>query len=283
MRFKAKLGNDKLSAFQGVVSALEKVAPKSILLLTAEDLRFCMTDSANTDGLSAFAQLNPEELFMDWRIESQTNNIILLEVQLQNILDALNSAKKAPQCQIKLAKRSGQACLCLETRALEIDVLHEIPVTLIRASDAAYYNPPPVDRPQVQLTLPMGRGLKNIVDRVKSLSKHLYLKATMAGSLDVRVANDQVEIRSFFTELQPSFENLDDEDEEDIMQGKAYVKLESKPFSTALQCTPIATNSLICLEENHTVVVHNQLNGGTITFYLAVQNIDDAMDWDGEE
>jgi len=36
---------------------------------------------------------SPQELFMEWRIESQSDNCILFEVALQNILDALNSAR----------------------------------------------------------------------------------------------------------------------------------------------------------------------------------------------
>lgn len=41
----------------------------------------------------SYASLNQSELFSEWRIESQSGNTILFEVELQNVLDALNSAR----------------------------------------------------------------------------------------------------------------------------------------------------------------------------------------------
>lgn len=61
-----------------------------------------------------YSDLNQSELFLEWRIESASGNCILFELSLKNFLDALDSAKKAPQCQLKLTKRHGQPVLCVE-------------------------------------------------------------------------------------------------------------------------------------------------------------------------
>lgn len=55
-------------------------------------------------------------LFHEYRIESRAGNEILFEANVSLLLQALNSGKTAPTCQIKLAKRAGQPCLSVETR-----------------------------------------------------------------------------------------------------------------------------------------------------------------------
>lgn len=55
-------------------------------------------------------------LFHEYRIESRAGNEILFEANVSLLLQALNSGRTAPTCQIKLAKRAGQPCLSVETR-----------------------------------------------------------------------------------------------------------------------------------------------------------------------
>ena len=58
-------------------------------------------------------------LFHEYRIESRASNEILFETNASLLLQALNSGRTSPTCQIKLAKRSGQPCLSIETRVRE--------------------------------------------------------------------------------------------------------------------------------------------------------------------
>lgn len=112
------------------------------------------------------------------------------QVGLHNLIKAFHSARTGPYIKLKLAKRGGQPCICLEARvraaqspcgifpfsldltrqhspslqyntnqpkAMEVDLLHEIPVRVMRAADIQYYTPPDVPPPQVQLELPYNR------------------------------------------------------------------------------------------------------------------------------
>lgn len=47
--------------------------------------------------------------------------------------------------------------LCCGLQAMEVDLLHEIPVRVMRAADIQYYTPPDVPPPRVQLELPYNR------------------------------------------------------------------------------------------------------------------------------
>mmetsp|Transcript_24923 Transcript_24923/g.34158 ORF Transcript_24923/g.34158 Transcript_24923/m.34158 type:complete len:280 (-) Transcript_24923:433-1272(-) len=278
MRFKARLTNDKLGIFQGVITTLDKIGKRSVVHLSEETIKFTVIES-KVDDVRAFAELNVQGLFMEWRIESQSDNCILIEVGFQNLLDALNSARRAPQCQIKLTKRSGQPCLCLETRALEVEVVHDIPVTLMRASEHEYYLPPEVPQPQVQIELPSSKSFKNVIDRMKGLTKNIYIQGDMAGSLTVRLESDMVHIRSFFSNLQPRFESLDDNSE----TNKAIVKVDAKTLATVLHSYGLRHDSMImCLIEGCSLVLHVVLSPtctGTLTFYLQIISLNED-DWE---
>lgn len=55
-------------------------------------------------------------LFHEYRIESRAQNQILFEANASLLLQALNSGRTSPTCQMKLAKRAGQPCLSIEAR-----------------------------------------------------------------------------------------------------------------------------------------------------------------------
>eukprot|EP00614_Pseudopedinella_elastica_P004501 CAMPEP_0172602346 /NCGR_PEP_ID=MMETSP1068-20121228/22524_1 /TAXON_ID=35684 /ORGANISM="Pseudopedinella elastica, Strain CCMP716" /LENGTH=238 /DNA_ID=CAMNT_0013403651 /DNA_START=144 /DNA_END=860 /DNA_ORIENTATION=+ len=232
----------------------------------------------------SYADLNQEELFIEYRIESQSSNCILFELSLQNFLDALNSAKKAPQCQIKLTKRNGQAVLCVETRAMEIDVVHDIPVVVMRASEYEYYRPPDVPRPEVQLELPTAKNFKHVVDRLKNMARNVYLRGAMAGSLTLHTDTEGVSIRTFFTNLQPRYESLIDDCEENT----CILKVDPKKLAMVLHAyTFLRFNSIImCMVPNHSLILHVLLeptSNGTLTFYLPIMVMGEDEAFSGNE
>jgi len=55
-------------------------------------------------------------VFEDYHIESQNNNMIGFEINLENLVRALKSAQNVPDTQIKLTKKAGQPVLsfCME-------------------------------------------------------------------------------------------------------------------------------------------------------------------------
>jgi len=284
MRFKAKLSNEKLGVFQGVAATLEKIGPLGVVHLSDTSIQLCIrNDSGQGDDVLAFSALEQKELFHDWRIESQSGNCILLQLTLQNLLDALHSARNAPQCQLKLTKRNGQAALCLETRALEVDVIHDIPVTVMRASEYQYYCPPDVPQPQVQLELPMSRNLKTVIDRLKNISRYIYLHGEMTGALTLRAETDSLVIQTYFSNLRPRLDSLDESCEE----NRGTVKVDTKKLATVLSSYSLRFDSIImCLIEGYSLVVHVILspsNCGTLTFYLPVMSINDEDMWVEEE
>jgi hypothetical protein len=49
-------------------------------------------------------------------------------------------------------------------QALDIELLHEIPIRVMRAADIQYYTPPDVPVPRVQLELPYNRSMRTVLE-----------------------------------------------------------------------------------------------------------------------
>jgi len=49
-------------------------------------------------------------------------------------------------------------------QALDIELLHEIPIRVMRAADIQYYAPPDVPVPRVQLELPYNRSMRTVLE-----------------------------------------------------------------------------------------------------------------------
>ena len=133
MRFKAKISNENVGLLFGVTSALEKIGQTTAMYLDVDCVRLVViTESPDTPKV--FAELHKDYIFEDYRIESMSDNCIFFEIELDLLSRALSSGKSAPLCHLKLVKRGTRPCLCLETRASEAEILHDIPIKIMRSS-----------------------------------------------------------------------------------------------------------------------------------------------------
>ena len=219
-----------------------------------------------------------QEIFEDWRIESQSDNCILIELSLPNLLDALQAAKNAPQCHMKLTKRNGNPVLCVETRMLDVDVVHDIKINVMHASDYAYYKPPDVPQPTVQLELPVEKTLKNVVDKLRNITRSVYLKGSMVGSLEIEADTDAVTLKTFFSSLCPRFESLD---EDECQENSTVMKVDTKKLSMVLQGYNTLSKIknlviILCMIHNHSLIMHMLVgNVGTLTFYVGIMEMEE--------
>ena len=162
MRFKAKLVNDQLAMLHSVITPISKLQDQNrfaVLYLDKEYIRIsCKTSES---GITCFAELSQKDLFVEYRIESASDNVIVCQVDLvslrmafqpvvqgnsgsstgqqynqqqrgggrgdnannnNNNNSALQSLLSGQQTVIlKLAKRNNTPCLCLEGRTSNND------------------------------------------------------------------------------------------------------------------------------------------------------------------
>ena len=212
MRFKAKLAPEQVAILANVVAPMSKLQDAhqgAILYLDPEFLRIACKSTQS--GITCFAELS-KSIFLEHRIESASENVIVCQVDLISLKLALqsvlapgyhhnhsnnnnNSSNKrnsqgsqpaqsmvqsliAQQHQavvLKLAKRNSLPCLCLEGHATEgsaVEIHQAIPIRILRATEMQFHLPPQINRPQVQLELPLDRPLRALLDKLKTMGPH---------------------------------------------------------------------------------------------------------------
>ena len=136
----------------------------------------------------------------------------------------------------------------------------------------------------MQLELPTAKGFKNVIDRLKNISRSVVLAGDMAGSLTLRADTEGVTIQTFFTNLTPRFESLD---EEQCLENKCKLKVDCKKMANVLHAyTFLRFHSIImCMIREHSLILHVLLEpaaAGTLTFYLPIVPLVDDEDEDAE-
>jgi len=176
MRFKAKLASDQVSLLYNTIAPLAKLQDPhkgAVVYLDPEYLRISVQNK-----VTCFCELSKSQLCLEHQVESQADNVIVFQLDLvsfklalQSVLTSQKSGNAPSPILLKLAKRQGLPCLCVDgTQA--VDIHQAIPVRLLRATDMAAHLPPAVATPQVQLEWPLARSLRGLMDKLKGMADY---------------------------------------------------------------------------------------------------------------
>lgn len=274
MRFRARIDKESLLVLLGVTSTLEKISVTSAIFLNESCIRIAAV-TENMDSPRCYSELKVNILFSEYRIESQSSNTILLELNMSHFTRALGSGKNSGICQIKLVKRGLKAFLCFEAKSVEglsVDITHDIPIRVLKSSDIVYYIPPDVPPPSVSLEIPKHKLMRSIIDRMSRIAKQIDLTANQNGRLIFRVDHGSAIIKTFYNGLQPRFEgNLDPAVDSD---NTASVRLDIRKLSLILNFNHlIYSRSILFMKDHCAVVIYVNLSPsgvGSVTFYCPV-------------
>lgn len=344
MRFKAKLGLEHVQLLCNLIAPISRLTSSgsasadnsgsgsgllvgssirtgggSVMYLDPDQVRISARGGSGTgasgsdgDGISCFSELATKGgIFLEHRIESAADNVIVFEIDLaqlklalQSVLSGGGSGSKRSAIQalhnssidgnadgvmgslsapsaivMKLAKRNGGLpCLCLDASCAggSVEIHHAIPVRIMRAAEMQYHLPPRIAMPDVQLELPPERPLKTVVERLRSISPHIYIEGSMAGELTLRIEGDGASIRTFYNKLVPRFEDIKTSDNENDEPAQCTLKVDSKKMNACLHWQGTMAlgraveKAVLCMVENEMLVVHCMLNPGIgfFTYYV---------------
>ena len=106
MRFKCKLRLNQLETLSAVSAALDRLGPgggasdrdgaRCALHLAPAGVRIAL-DASSADDALVFVDLVQSELFVEYKIQSQADNCILLSLSLANLQRAFVSARASRQ------------------------------------------------------------------------------------------------------------------------------------------------------------------------------------------
>jgi hypothetical protein len=226
MRFKAKLVNDQLALLHSVIAPISKLQdPNRFAVLYLDEDYIRISCKTSESGITCFAELSQKDLFVEHRIESAADNVIVCQVDLvslrmafQPVVQGSSSSNNGQQYQqqrggrgdgtsnsnnssalqsllsgqqvviLKLAKRNNRPCICLEGRTSnndDVEVHQAIPVRIMRQAEMQNHLPPQINHPQVQLELPFDRPIRPVIEKLKGMGKY----GTNSKSFSVPIYN----------------------------------------------------------------------------------------------
>ena len=308
MRFKAKLSVDQVQVLKSVIGPISKLldvhqqTTKAVMCLDPDTISL---STKGGDDVVSCVELDAASLFLDRRIESAAEgNAIVMQVDLHAMKTALDSVPTStrhshkarassimlqPVVVLKLAKRNGLPCLCLDLSG-NIDVHHSIPVRIMRLEEwNSYWGPPQINDPTVTLQLTNGPPLRGVVDKLRSMGAYVYLQGSMTGKLTVRLDQDGASVACFYHQLVPA-PNQEEEDTTTSQQPQqCTLKVDAQKLFTCLQWQQQSSSSYhsghhfhpqdpdplqatLAMVPQEMLVLHIRLAGsvGFITYYIPV-------------
>ena len=280
----------------------------------------------DTEGIFCFAELMTSDgIFNSHIIDSLENdNAILMEVcivqlktALKGVLGTQKEAKgklsailgsSSQEVSIKLAKRNGGLPhLCLDVKDMHVSeggigVNYAVPVRIMRVDELQYHVPPRMGMPDVQLALPRDRPIRNVVERLRAIAPQVYMEASMAGILTLRIDSDGASIRTSFNKLVPIHEDCKSSQSQQTQEGdqegatygqsdqsqrqrlnepaRCTVKLDSKKLHASLHWQATlgiqdVSTAVLCMWENEMLVLDVTLNPqiGRFMYYVPVHYV----------
>lgn len=277
MRFKCRLKIEKVPHLIRIIQVLDKLNRKCVLNLCppeADSVRIVLqADIAGS--VAAFTLFKRSEWFESYRIESQNENQIGLEMDMQNLLRALRSAAAADEILIKLSKK-GVPVLAFEIRTPLGPILQDIPVLVLSAVRLAEFHEP--EQEYIKgFTLPALGKLHTVVDRMKGLSSELQLKAMLVeqkASLSLQVQTDSVSVSTTYSDL--SLASYDAEEQTNSVESQPISEettleamVDLKSFSRSLYGHQVQPTHAICFIRPDCVMIHLMIPWDVgITYYI---------------
>lgn len=289
-------------------------------------MMYLSLDLPPTEGMSVVANVQAKGgIFLEHRIESNApDNRIILRVDLVQLRTALQSIQQQIQTKsrhnnrgasaqfaagaaapstltvLKLAKRNGMPCLCLEAKtAFRMEMHQTIPVQVQRPSDwnQGRFGLPnlPAD-PTVQLWLPptAGMTLKALVDAVKQPTKGgrqathiLFTGHGDTSELRLQLQHDNgAQLQTLFLGQAPPPDHNRNDDERSPTTTSAGVAATVRVNASHVAC-PLnhgAWTTEWSWIPNHALVVAVQLAPvGTCTYVLPVSYLEEDEEEEEEE
>ena len=285
MKFRARFGD--AGQIAKLVQTLDRIGDSCVVHLTREEVAFAIVGDAG-EGIQVWATMVRASLFVEHRIESKSRNEISFTSKVSNLHRALKSAcaNSNVQTVVKLTKKTGIPTFSFEIQQpqTQLKITHDVPIRLILDDEelVRYYEPAIPEETlarSASVVLPASelKGLRNVVERMRSFSQFVVLSATNGpreNTLQLQVHKENLmSISTTYSKLESAGR------EEDGTCRTADAKLDIKKLSKVLHSlisSDLRVSSVICcIIPEQSVVLKcflTDLNSASsIVYYLPVQ------------
>ncbi|KAJ3530484.1 hypothetical protein NMY22_g8551 [Coprinellus aureogranulatus] len=231
-------------------------------------------------------------LFTKYRIQSNANNEITVNLYSDALLGALRSAASNPasglssgagntggapssietdEVIVRLTKKNDQAMLSFEITGTTrlgrlVRVVHDVRIEVLRPADAARLAEPLCPTPNAHILLPPLHKLRTVVERLRPMSNILAIRANGSGCLQMGINTEVVKVQTEWancTNPQSSLrvgrgeDDEEDEEEEEERKKKMYTVVVSiKSFLKFLNAHSVSTTTIACVCQHHCLILY---------------------------
>lgn len=199
MRFHAELVD--VNTLQRVIQTIAKVSPRCYVRVNPVEIRFICTADGSDGGVQVWSQFTNEAFLKDPVVESKFNNQIDFEINSDLFAQSLRSCDHAMSVAIRLSKREGEPLLSMAIANAShtggrLEVVQDIGVRIIRASEANKMRDPMVPDPQVHIYMPKMFKVRSVVEKMRNVTRHIYVSANRSEEFLMSVEEPEVRIES---------------------------------------------------------------------------------------
>nr|XP_019006285.1 HUS1 checkpoint protein [Kwoniella mangroviensis CBS 8507]OCF69746.1 HUS1 checkpoint protein [Kwoniella mangroviensis CBS 8507] len=307
MRFRTGISN--VALLHKITRSLAALARSCVIRLSPEQVHFIVPGNESSTGVQVWSSVSAEHcstLFDAYKIESNANNEIWVELHLDSLLKILRSADSSvgsinesrstaalteSDVTLKLNKKGQQPIWSFEIRGYTaqrkpMSITHEIPVKILSARRQAELNEPLCPQPDIHVVLPNLLELRNIVSRLSHMADDVKVSANHEGRLELTAKAPRVNLTTTWNDLSVPSSNIDDDIANDDDQPPPppdqmfTVTVAIKGFLKFLTSHLVGGAAIACICEDHCLIAYvyiGELNeaGGVMTFFVPAKMTDD--------
>ncbi|KAJ3868767.1 checkpoint protein Hus1/Mec3 [Lentinula novae-zelandiae] len=297
MRFRA--GVENVTTFFRIMQSVEKLQKKCIIKFTEENMQVICNNDANEGGIQVWSQIKIDSIFNNYRIQSNSNNEITVNLTCEALMGALRSVStssgtsnsasgssyETDEVIIKLAKKNDQAVLNFEITGTtrvgrKVRIGHDVKIEVMKPADVVKLSEPMCPEPDIHVLLPSLQKIRTIVERLRSMSDVLAIRASQSGCLQLSINTESVKVDTewknctipqMMKEKASQDDNADDPPPDPEHLFSVLVSVRS--FLKFLSSHVVSTTTIACICQNHCLILYVYIGdvadaGGVLTFYI---------------
>lgn len=211
MKFRAVIHDQQLMReFLNTILTLSKLTKECVMNISEENVNFVINEESASVAPLVWIDINSSTYFDEYKMEGVDENYpnILLSFNPANLARALSVLRGAVTfVKMKLTNKQFP-CITVEielpsaTSVQNRRIVHDVPVNVIPRRDWSAYRMPRIPDPNIILTMPSLKFLRNLVDKVKNISPSITFCATSLGELSIIAETESATIASHYRNLE---------------------------------------------------------------------------------
>ncbi|XP_046972620.1 checkpoint protein HUS1 [Vanessa cardui] len=270
MKFRAvMIDTGPMREFSNIVTTISKLSKECVMRLSDTKLYFIVSeDNSGPTPPVLWCEIPQDMFFSEYQMIGidEDHKDIYLGVVSANLARSLMTLKSAKSLKMKLTKKQCP-CLTLEiempssTSQQTRQVTHDIPVIVVPRKLWSEFQEPRVPQPDISIELPTLKQLRTTVDRMRTMSPEIVIRASSEGRLTLQIKTSMAKVSTRFRDLRVEafegpIEHSDSETESQAnedMSNVCYCRVDAKKFSIFLSADQISHNQTLCS------IVHKKL------------------------